>query len=116
MATLENIRKRGPLVAAVIGIALLAFILGDLFNSGGGLFSGDRFRIAEVNGENIDYRDYENQVQSAIENYKNSGRTLTDSERDQVREMVWDNMVQGILLENEYQAIGVLLAVMNYLT
>lgn len=107
MATLENIRKRGPLVAAVIGIALLAFILGDLFNSGGGLFSGDRFRIAEVNGENIDYRDYENQVQSAIENYKNSGRTLTDSERDQVREMVWDNMVQGILLENEYQAIGV---------
>jgi len=107
MATLENIRRRGPLVAAVIGIALLAFILGDLFNSGGGLFSGDRFRIAEVNGENIDYRDYEEQVQTTIENYKANGQTLTESQRDQVREMVWNNMIQRILLENEYEATGI---------
>jgi peptidyl-prolyl cis-trans isomerase D len=109
MATLENIRKRGPLVAAVIGFALLAFILGDLFNSGGGMFTGDRFRIAEVEGENIDYRDYEAQVQTTIENYKaNYGmQSLTEAQRDQIRQMVWDNMVQNILLQNEYEATGV---------
>ena len=35
MATLENIRKRGPLIAIVIGFALFAFILGDLFKWSG---------------------------------------------------------------------------------
>ncbi len=109
MATLENIRKRGPLVAAVIGFALLAFILGDLFNSGGNLFSGDRFRIAEVNGENIDYRDYEQEVQKTIEEYKRQYRvpSLSESQRTRIREIVWDDMIRNILLEEEYEKLGI---------
>ena len=109
MATLENIRKRGPLVAAVIGIALLAFILGDLFNSGGGMFTGDRFRIAEVEGENIDYRDYEEQVQNRIELIKAQYglQSLTEPQRDQIREQVWNEMIQNILLGNEYEETGI---------
>jgi len=40
MATLQKIRnKGGVLVAGVIGLALLAFILGDLFSSGPSAFS-----------------------------------------------------------------------------
>ncbi len=109
MAILEDIRKRGPLVAAVIGFALLAFILGDLFNSGGSLLSGDRFRIGEVDGTNIDYPEYEEQVNSTIENYKNNyGITsLSESQRIRIREMVWENMVQTVLLNKEYEEIGI---------
>lgn len=109
MATLENIRKRGPLVAAVIGFALLAFILGDLFNSGGSLFSGDRYRVAEINGENIDYREYEQQVKNTIETYKNNMRvqSLSQAQRDQIREMVWNDMIQKILLQKEFEATGI---------
>ncbi len=109
MATLEKIRKRGPLVAAVIGFALLAFILGDVFNSSSSLFQSDRFRVAEVDGEDIDYREYEQQVQSTIENYKNNyGLTsLSESQRMRIRDMVWDNMIQSILLEREYKEIGI---------
>jgi peptidyl-prolyl cis-trans isomerase D len=106
MATLENIRKRGPLVAAVIGIALLAFILGDLRKMIG---MGDHYTMAEINGESIKYQEYEEQVQTTIENYKaNYGmQSLTNAQRDQIREMVWNNMIQTILLENEYETTGI---------
>ncbi len=109
MATLENIRKRGPLVAAVIGFALLAFILGDVVNSGSSLFSGDRFTIAEVDGEKVDYRDYEQKVTTTIENYKNNYgmSSLSESQRMRIRDMVWDNMIQSMLLENEYEQLGI---------
>ena len=51
MATLEKLRNRaGTLVAVVIGLALLAFILGDLFGSGGSLFTRNQFEIAEIDG------------------------------------------------------------------
>jgi peptidyl-prolyl cis-trans isomerase D len=40
MATLEKIRNRaGALVAVVIGLALFAFILGDILGSGPSLFT-----------------------------------------------------------------------------
>jgi len=52
MATLEKIRNRaGVLVAVIIGIALLAFILGDFLNSGKTLFSSSEFEIADISGK-----------------------------------------------------------------
>jgi peptidyl-prolyl cis-trans isomerase D len=108
MATLESIRKRGPLVAIIIGFALLAFILGDFLNSGGTILSGNQFRIAEINGEEIDYRDYEQQVLETTENFQknNNLQSVTDEQRQRIREIVWDNMIQNLLLEGEYDAIG----------
>ena len=53
MATLEKIRKRAGLLAVVIGFALLAFIMGDLLNSGQTLFRMSADKVAEVNGERI---------------------------------------------------------------
>jgi peptidyl-prolyl cis-trans isomerase D len=108
MATLENIRKRGPLVAIIIGFALFAFILGDLFNSGSSIFSGNQFSIATINGKDIDYRDYEEQVKETTENFQqnNNIQTLTDDQRTRIREAVWENMTQMVLLEGEYESIG----------
>ena len=34
MATLEKIRKKSVLLLVVVGVALLAFIIGDFFTSG----------------------------------------------------------------------------------
>ena len=46
MATLQTIRNRGGLlVSIVIGIALVAFIVGDALNSGSRIFNGDRNQV-----------------------------------------------------------------------
>jgi peptidyl-prolyl cis-trans isomerase D len=108
MATLENIRKRGPLVAIIIGFAMLAFILGDFLNSGTNLLSGDRFRIAQVGDVSVDYRDYEQRVKDAIEQFKQQYQTgsIDDRQREEIRRQVWEGMIQEIILQKEYDELG----------
>ena len=67
MATLQKIRNRGGvLVAIIIGLALLAFILGDMLNTGSKLMQPSRLKVAEVNGESIQYPDFQKQIVGAF--------------------------------------------------
>ncbi len=108
MATLENIRKRGPLVAIIIGFAMLAFILGDFLRSGNNILSGNRFRIAQVDDVDIDYRDYEQRVKQATEQFKQQYQTnsIDDRQREEIRRQVWEGMIQEIILQNQFDEIG----------
>ena len=51
MATLQTIRNRGVLLAIIIGLALLAFVIGDFLNSGSTLFHQAKRNVADVAGE-----------------------------------------------------------------
>ena len=54
MATLQTIRNRGGLlVSIVIGLALIAFIVGDALNSGSRIFNSQRNQIGEIAGEGV---------------------------------------------------------------
>ncbi|MCK5535372.1 MAG: peptidylprolyl isomerase [Bacteroidales bacterium] len=105
MATLEKIRKNGPLVAVVIGTALLLFILGDIFRSGSSLFQGSQTAIAEVAGNSIDARDYFNKIQEVENIYKSQGR-LDAQGSDMVRTEVWNDMISSVILKAEMHALG----------
>lgn len=99
MATLQNIRNRGSLmVAIVIGLALGAFILGDMLTSGSKLMGPSGMKIAEIDGESIQYPDFQKKVDELSEIYKmNSQQSQIDEKTsEQIREQVW----QGYLKEN----------------
>ena len=52
MATLQKIRNRGGvLVSIVIGLALVAFIVGDALSSGASLINRSRNKVGEVTVE-----------------------------------------------------------------
>ena len=53
MATLDKIRKQSVLLLVVVGLALLAFIVGDLVNSSAAFFSESSANVAEINGKNV---------------------------------------------------------------
>ncbi len=57
MATLEKIRSKSVFLIVVIGVALLAFIVGDAITNSRNLF-GDHTTVAKVGGKKIDYTDY----------------------------------------------------------
>ena len=57
MATLEKIRSKSVLLIVVIGVALLAFIIGDAITNSRNLF-GDQTTVAKVGGTKIDYHDF----------------------------------------------------------
>lgn len=109
MATLEKIRNRaGVLVAVVIGLALFAFILGDILGSGPSLFTDTQFEIAEIAGESVSYQNFQQKVDQLSEVYMlNSGETALDSETyESILEQAWQLMLREIILEHEYDRLG----------
>ena len=64
MISLDKLRKRSGLVIAAIGFALLAFLLGDLMNSGTSLLNGSQGILGEINNKVVDYREFETEAQN----------------------------------------------------
>ena len=110
MATLQNIRNRGGLmVAIVIGLALGAFILGDMLNSGKKLMGPSQMKIAEIDGEAIQYPDFQKKVLELSEIYKmNSQQTQIDEKTsDQIREQVWQGYLKETILGKASIGLGI---------
>ncbi|RKD86066.1 peptidylprolyl isomerase [Mangrovibacterium diazotrophicum] len=109
MATLQRIRNRaGILVAIIIGLALVAFILGDILNASNSLLRPNQLKIAEINGESVQYPDFQKKVEETAEIYKmNTGQTqLNDNAWAQIREQVWQQYVREAVMGDVYEDLG----------
>ncbi len=107
MATLQNIRnKAGLLVAVVIGLALFAFILGDLL--GPGSSSMGKRSVAEINGKGIGVNDYVNREKSLREFYElNAGGQSLDAELEkQIQQETWRRLIRETIMERSYENLG----------
>ncbi len=110
MATLQTIRtKAGLLIAIIIGLSLAAFILGDLFQSGTSFLNRNQLEIGEVNGESVQYPDFQRKVEELGEIYKqNTQQTQLDENGwVQVREQTWQSTVQEIVMNEVYEDLGI---------
>ncbi|GET30128.1 SurA N-terminal domain-containing protein [Prolixibacter sp. SD074] len=110
MATLQKIRNQaGVLVAVIIGLALLAFILGDMLRSGSSLLRGKQMEIAEIAGKSIDYKEFQQKLDELTEIYKmNSGTNSVDQKMlEQLREQTWQNMVRNYVMSDIYKDLGI---------
>ena len=106
MATLEKIRSKAGLLIVIVGFALFAFVFGDL-QSCQPFFQQSQNKVALVNGEAIEYEDFSNRLEMTTNNYKNSmGVSLTESQLDDIRQNVFDEMVGSILLKKISEKIG----------
>ena len=103
MAAIERIRRRSGLLIAIIGIALLAFVLQDLFQSQG---RNREFNIAVVDGEKIPYQDYEVQREKNLDNRRSSNNNLTSAETYSIYNSTLDEMIKQNIMNKEYEAIG----------
>jgi len=109
MATLQNIRNRGSLaIAIVIGLALGAFILGDMMNSGSNLMKPSQMEIAEIDGESVQYPDYQKKVEELSEIYKMNSQTsqIDESTWEQIREQVWQEYLKKNIIGKASEKLG----------
>ncbi len=108
MATLQNIRnKAGILIAIVIGLALFAFILGDMMGSGSPTLG--KQSVAEINGKGIGPQEYMNREQSLREFYQlNAGGQSLDSEMEkQIQQETWRRLLRETIMESSYENLGI---------
>ena len=99
MAVIGKIRQRSGLLIGIIGVALAAFVLGDISKS----TSRGPENLGEVNGEEITYKDFETQVEqnSEFEKQRTGKRSLSASESFYLKERTWNNMVNQIIIDEE---------------
>lgn len=113
MATLETIRKRaGILVSVVIGLALLAFVLGDFLTPGQSIFGTRNTNVGEVKGKKIDYQDFMNEISQIEEVYMFNSQTnsLDEKTRETIREQTWQAIVERLTMSDEYKALGLVVS------
>lgn len=108
MATLQKIRDKGVLLVAIIGIALLAFILGDLLTSGNTLFVKSRDKAFVVDGEVVSTKEYADRF-TEWENFQKTisrQTTFDETTSQQIREAVYDQMVREKILDIQAEKLG----------
>jgi peptidyl-prolyl cis-trans isomerase D len=105
MAIIGRIRKHSGLAVILVGVAIAAFVVGD--------FGKKRMKstneIGSVNGEAIPYPEFANKVEDAIQLQKeNTGNEkITDDETFSIRQNTWNTEVKDILMQEEYDELGV---------
>ena len=108
MATLQKIRNRAGLLIAVIGVALLAFILGDLLTSGNTFFRKLQDKAFVVDGSIVSTGEYFDRVTEWEEFQKmiSGESSLDEATTSQVRDIVYQQMVKERLLDVQAEKLG----------
>ncbi|MEG1616588.1 MAG: SurA N-terminal domain-containing protein [Bacteroidales bacterium] len=112
MATLEKIRNKAGLLVTVIGFALFAFIIGDLFSGGQTFWRQSQDKVVTINGEKISTEAYQKNIEDLTEIYKlQSGQTTLPAEYvQQINQQVYENLVREALIGEEAAKIGMIVS------
>ena len=105
MAIIGEIRKHYWLLVAIIGVALLLFVLSDFQRKKGKASN----TIGVVAGEKVAITEFNKKVEENTEMQKaNTGKgNLTAEESYQVRQQTWQQMVNEIVMDKQYEMLGV---------
>ncbi len=108
MATLQKIRSKGPLLLAVIGLALFAFIAEEAFRSWQTSSNNSKQQIGQIAGEDVSVQEYQNLVDELSDVFKLSQgtNTLTDDLMNQIKDQAWQNFVNYKLVSAECKKLG----------
>jgi len=106
MGVIGQIRQRSTLLMVIIGVAMLLFILGDVLSSGGGLFGGGQpTDVAEIAGESISQRDFEERVLRILDQ-RPDDQPADDRARSSAQEQAWNMLLQERVFVREYDKLG----------
>lgn len=103
MAIIGTIRKHSWVAVLIVGIAILAFILGDLTKNRGGIPD-----MGTVNGTTLTNQRFNELVTEMENNYKAQyqvGQVPADVEM-QIRDQVWQQFVDETLMEEQTSKLG----------
>lgn len=110
MATLEKIRSKSVFLIIVIGVALLAFIIGDALTNSRNIL-GDHTTVAKVGDTKIDYTDYLRQRETLNNKYEEARRQNPDQmanfDMQLLPQMALDQLIQETVLNNASDKAGI---------
>lgn len=108
MAVIEKIRQRTGLLIIIIGLALVSFLVSDAISSNMGLFQSQDNTVGEIDGVKISYQDYSAKIETVVSNLENQGQEVNEFTREMIREQVWNEYFQKMVIDDQYNALGLM--------
>jgi peptidyl-prolyl cis-trans isomerase D len=108
MSVLGKIREKSSLLLIIIGGALAAFVLGDLFSSGNLFFDNTVKNIAVIGDAEISPMEFDRRLRQAEENYmlNTQQSSLDESTRDMIFNETWNQLVKETIMNKEFDNLG----------
>ncbi|EMR02419.1 peptidylprolyl isomerase [Cesiribacter andamanensis] len=107
MAVINTIREKlGVLVLVFIGVAILAFIMADLFGPGSSFSSPDR-SVGEIAGQDINIQEFNDKVDELENQYQmRSNAPLNEAQRAAIRNQAWDALIAEKAFGKQFSKLG----------
>ena len=107
MSIIQQIREKAAwLVFGLIALSLVGFLLMDAFVGRSKLFGNKSTVVGTVNGEKIEYNDFQKMVSLQEDNYKRSGYPVNEQTQQSIREEVWKQIIDNNILDKDEAALG----------
>ncbi|MHA4811603.1 peptidylprolyl isomerase [Flavitalea flava] len=107
MSIIQQIRERAAwLVFGLIALSLVGFLLMDAFVGRNKIFGNRSTAVGTINGEKIEYNDFQKQVAMQEEQYKSRGYQVNEGLQQNIRDNVWKQMIEDAVLSENYTTLG----------
>ncbi len=108
MGLMNKLRDKTHIILIILVVAFLATIVFEWGMNYLGLKGEQNVPLGSVNGKDINYTDFENRLQFALDQQKQQGGEDPDEATiGMIRDQVWDQMVTEILAQQEIERLGI---------
>lgn len=108
MGLMTFLRNRaGYLLVGAIAFAIIAFIVGDLVNSGKPFWEASQRVVGTIDGEDISIEEFTPKVDQSLAQFKQQyGGSVNPQMQAMAVDNVWQGEIANILLSKEYDRLG----------
>src|SRR5258707_293686 len=98
MSIIQVIREKAAwLIFGLIALSLVGFLLMDAFVGKSRLFGNRSTVVGTINGEKIEYTDFQKQVSEQENRYKAQGYPVNEGMQQNIRDNVWKQMIEDAI-------------------
>ncbi len=108
MGLMNKLRDKTHIILIILILAFLATIIFEWGMDYLGVRGGEVTELGSVNGQELKYADFENQVNFTLDQQKQqTGEDPDENVIKMIRDQVWDQMVSQKLAEQEIKRLGI---------
>ncbi len=108
MGLMTFLRNRaGIIIVVIIGLAIVAFLLGDVIRFGTPFWAAKQNEVGNIDGESISYMEFNQQVEQSTNAMRQQmGGNMAPQMTSYAVEEVWNQQLSTILLNKEVEKLG----------
>ena len=109
MALIGTLRsKMGTWLVVFVAVAILSFIIGDIFSSNSSILNWGRNQVGEIAGREVAYEEFQSVIREREASYfMQLGREPGEREMPAVRQQAWDLLISRYAIQPELEKVGI---------